>query len=463
MKRTDHTDRSVIVRSGERFDAMSELRTRRHREVAGSDVIRELAEHDDCPKLPEKRYLPVEKRSAGLAFLGRRLVGGGRAPDRRRNPCTAERQAIVVRFTRRLVCKSRSMHRSEQPIAGPIAREKTARAIRTVGSRRKSEHQDRRSRVAKTRYGTSPVRPVTIRRPLLYRHLLAPCNQPRTTSAVRNLAAELVQRIHARPVCTVQMSEMSEMSETSEMFRDVLKRPDTSEMFRMAVEGYRHGRDSVVVMVVAKKQKGPKATLVLLVRHGQTPTTGVKLPGRAKGLHLSDVGLQQAEAVAQRLTTVKTIDAIYASPLERARETAGPLARLRGIATRIDRGLLECDFGDWTGGDLKDLYKLPEWATVQRYPSGFRFPNGESFTEMQTRMVTAIAHLVEVHRGGTVVAFSHADPIKAAVADALGTHLDLFQRISISTCSVTAIAYGPTGPNVLTVNETGDIGKLLPS
>jgi broad specificity phosphatase PhoE len=106
---------------------------------------------------------------------------------------------------------------------------------------------------------------------------------------------------------------------------------------------------------------------------------------------------------------------------------------------------------------------LPEWSTVQKYPSGFRFPGGESFTEMQARMTGAIADLVAKHHGGVVACFSHADPIKAAVAHALGTHLDLFQRISISTCSVTAIAYGPSGPNVLTVNETGNLSALKPS
>lgn len=214
---------------------------------------------------------------------------------------------------------------------------------------------------------------------------------------------------------------------------------------------------------MAAKPKHPPITMILLVRHGQTPTTGINLPGRAKGLHLSDVGQAQAAAVAERLDAIKTIDAIYASPLERARETAMPLAKRRKQVVRIEKGLLECDFGDWTGGALKDLAKKPEWATVQRYPSGFRFPNGESFTEMQSRIVGALAKLRAKHEGGVVVAVSHADPIKAAVADALGTHLDLFQRITISTCSVTAIAYGPMGPHVLTVNDTGALGKLAPS
>ena len=130
----------------------------------------------------------------------------------------------------------------------------------------------------------------------------------------------------------------------------------------------------------------------------------------------------------------------------------------------VDRGLLECDFGEWTGGELKALGKLPEWTTVQRYPSGFRFPGGESFVEMQARMTDTIARLVAAHPGSTVVAVSHADPIKTAVAHALGTHLDLFQRIAVFTASVTAIAYGPAGPTVLAVNTTrGDLVPLAAS
>ena len=213
----------------------------------------------------------------------------------------------------------------------------------------------------------------------------------------------------------------------------------------------------------AASAKGPTSTLVLLVRHGQTPTTGKTLPGRAKGLHLADAGHVQAKAVAERLNVLKRIDAIYASPLERARETAAPFAKTRGMAVRIDRGLFECDFGEWTGAELKDLAKKPEWTTVQRYPSGFRFPGGESFTEMQTRMSSAVKRLATAHVGGVIVCVSHADPIKAVIADALGTHLDLFQRISISTCSVSAIAYGPSGPNVLCVNSVGDLSALAPS
>ena len=211
------------------------------------------------------------------------------------------------------------------------------------------------------------------------------------------------------------------------------------------------------------KHHASTSTLVLLIRHGQTPTTGKTLPGRAKGLHLAEVGHAQAVALAERLGVLKRLDAIYASPLERARETAAPLAKARQLPIRIEKGLLECEFGEWTGAELKDLMKKSEWGTVQRYPSGFRFPGGESFVEMQTRISSTVHRLAALHAGGVIACVSHADPIKAVVAEALGTHLDLFQRISISTCSVSAISYGPGGPNVLCVNSVGDLSSLAPS
>jgi probable phosphomutase (TIGR03848 family) len=199
------------------------------------------------------------------------------------------------------------------------------------------------------------------------------------------------------------------------------------------------------------------------VRHGSTPTTGAVLPGRAPGLHLSDAGVAQAEAVGARLAALPRIDAVYASPLERTRETARPIGAARGLPVKLDRGLVECDFGEWTGRPLKELAKEPAWATVQRYPSGFRFPGGESFVEMSARMAGSLQRLVERHDSGVVVAVSHADPIKAAVADALGTHLDLFQRINVSPCSVTAVHYGPRGPAVLAVNSVEPLSSLVPS
>ena len=208
----------------------------------------------------------------------------------------------------------------------------------------------------------------------------------------------------------------------------------------------------------------PKPTLVLFVRHGQTPTTGATLPGRAPGLHLADTGIAQAAAAAARIQALPSVAAVYASPMERTKETAAPIARARKLRVRQAKGLIECDFGDWTGKKLGDLRKLDEWKTVQRYPSGFRFPGGESFAEMQARAVDATRELVAVHPGETVVAVSHADVIKAVVAAAAGTHLDLFQRIVVSPCSITGILYSAEGPIVLTVNSTGDdLSTLAPS
>jgi probable phosphoglycerate mutase len=197
-------------------------------------------------------------------------------------------------------------------------------------------------------------------------------------------------------------------------------------------------------------------TLILMVRHGRTPTTGKVLPGRAAGLHLADSGKAEAEAVAKRIAEIKGVSAVYASPLERARETAAPIGKILGQKVNIHKGLLECDFGDWTGAQLTSLMKKPEWTTVQKAPSTFRFPHGESFTEMQQRMVTALDDIRAKHPGGIVVCVSHADPIKAAVAHAMGTHIDLFQRIVISTCSVSAVAYSTSGPVVLTLTQPVD-------
>lgn len=207
---------------------------------------------------------------------------------------------------------------------------------------------------------------------------------------------------------------------------------------------------------------------MLLVRHGATPTTGKALPGRAPGLHLSDRGREQAEAVATRIAALRNGDrarvtAVYASPLERTLETAEAIAGALGHAVQTEEGLLELDIGEWTGLDLKSARKRAEWATIHRYPSGFRFPGGESFVDMQSRVIATLTRLRGAHPGETVVAVSHADPIRAVVAHAMGTHLDLFHRVLISPCSLTAIALGNDGPIVLTVNSTGDPSSITPS
>jgi len=205
----------------------------------------------------------------------------------------------------------------------------------------------------------------------------------------------------------------------------------------------------------------PAPTLVLLVRHGATPTTGKVLPGRAGGLHLAAKGRVQAEAVAARIGAMeKAPTAIYASPLERTRETAAPIASALGLRVRLARGLIEADVGDWTEKSLARLYKTKEWPTVQRWPSGFRFPGGESFTDISARSMTAVLGLVQDHPGETVVAVSHADPIKAIVAASAGIPLDLMQRLVISPCSVSALLFTAGGPAILSVNSTGSLSEL---
>lgn len=203
-----------------------------------------------------------------------------------------------------------------------------------------------------------------------------------------------------------------------------------------------------------------KPTTVLLVRHAKTPTTGKILPGRAEGLGLSDEGREQAKARAAAIAGAHKVAAIYSSPMERAQQTAAAIGEAAGREVRVHEGLNECDFGRWTGRRLKSLYKLSAWQAVQRSPSNFRFPEGESFLEMQSRIVAALNELARQHRGRTIVAVSHADTIKAAVAHALGMHLDMFQRLTVSPASQTSIQLVPTPagttsphpPIVLSVN-----------
>ena len=217
---------------------------------------------------------------------------------------------------------------------------------------------------------------------------------------------------------------------------------------------------------VASKTKSAQldrsATVVILVRHGHTPTTGKILPGRTKGLHLSDLGKEQAEKVASHLSSLNSISAVYSSPMERTFETAKPIAKAFGKSVLKHQGLIEADFGKWTGRKLSELRKLKDWEKVQKNPSLFRFPDGESFIEMQSRMVTTVTNICENHRGEIIVAVSHADTIKAFLTAALGTPLDLFQRLHISPCSVSPVIFGTQSPFVLAVNSTGsDISSLI--
>ena len=183
-----------------------------------------------------------------------------------------------------------------------------------------------------------------------------------------------------------------------------------------------------------------KPVKVVLVRHGKTPTTGKVLPGRAPGLHLSPEGQREALAAAESVVRLHPkIAAIYTSPMERAVETAGALASITGITPEQAPGLIECDFGEWTGLELAKVRRKKEWQGVVLSASRFRFPGGESLSELQARVQEIVAGWAETYSGKTVVAYTHADPIRAIACDALGLHLDAIHRISVSTASLTTV------------------------
>lgn len=205
-------------------------------------------------------------------------------------------------------------------------------------------------------------------------------------------------------------------------------------------------------------------TTVVLVRHGLTAMTGPVLAGRTPGVHLDERGERQAAELARRLTGVR-LDAIVSSPLERCQETAQAIAALDGRAIATDARLVECGYGDWTGQELKQLAKDPLWKVVQAHPSAVLFPgaDGESLRAVQARAVEAVRSWnADLGPDATWLACSHGDVIKAIVADALGMHLDEFQRIVIDPCSATVIRYTQLRPFVLRVNDAGtDLATLL--
>ncbi len=207
-----------------------------------------------------------------------------------------------------------------------------------------------------------------------------------------------------------------------------------------------------------EKPKPP--TRLVLVRHAVTPETGPKLTGRAPGVDLSADGVTQAKATALRLAEVP-IAAIYASPIERATQTAELIASHHDLEVRAEPGVLEADYGDWTGGKIADLAKTDEWKTVQVAPSRAGFPNGETITAMQARVVAALDELVVAHAHETIVVVSHADPIKAAIAHYTGVHLDLFQRIAVSPASVACFEFHSFGVMLLKLNDTGSLEPLV--
>jgi probable phosphomutase (TIGR03848 family) len=197
--------------------------------------------------------------------------------------------------------------------------------------------------------------------------------------------------------------------------------------------------------------------LALLVRHGLTAATGPVLSGWTPGVHLDERGRAQAARLAERLAPIP-LAGIVASPLERCQETAAALAAGRDLAVVTDDRLGECRYGDWTGRELRALAKEPLWKVVQSHPSAVTFPgpDGESLAEVSRRSVEAVREWdARFGEHATWVACSHGDVIKAVTADALGLHLDGFQRISVDPCSVTAIRYTPMRPFVVRLNDVG--------
>lgn len=201
-------------------------------------------------------------------------------------------------------------------------------------------------------------------------------------------------------------------------------------------------------------------TLVLLVRHGMTAGTGTVLTGRTPGISLDDRGREQAAALAGRLADVP-LDAIVSSPLERCLQTAEAIAAARSgapVPVQQDGQFAEVSYGDWTGQPLKRLARDPLWRVVQAHPSAVRFPgrDGESMPEVQHRVVAAVRDWNErLGRDAAYLICSHGDVIKAIIADSLGMHLDLSQRIQVDPCSLSIIRYTPLRPFLVRMNDSG--------
>lgn len=193
-------------------------------------------------------------------------------------------------------------------------------------------------------------------------------------------------------------------------------------------------------------------TTFFLVRHAVTSHTGHKLTGWMEGVSLTEEGRKQAEIAATGLAHVD-FDAIYSSPIDRTIETARAIAKPHGMKVQVRRGIGEVHYGGWTNRPLKSLMRTKLWATVQRFPSAARFPDGETLREVQARALTEIEKIAEEHPKGKVCCVSHGDVIKLIAAHYLGVHIDLFQRIVIGPASVSVISLTSHGPHILALNN----------
>jgi probable phosphoglycerate mutase len=207
----------------------------------------------------------------------------------------------------------------------------------------------------------------------------------------------------------------------------------------------------------------PPIVTVVLVRHGRsTANTAGILAGRTPGVKLDDYGQGQAAAISDRLAGTR-FDRLISSPLERCLQTLAPFSASTGLPVEIDDRFAEVDYGDWAGRELKDLGAEPLWRTVQQHPSAAVFPGGEGLATVSARAAEAIRDIRgATDHNQTVLVCSHGDVIKSILADALGMHLDAFQRIVVAPASISVIRYTPLRPFVERVNDTGDLGSISP-
>jgi probable phosphoglycerate mutase len=197
-------------------------------------------------------------------------------------------------------------------------------------------------------------------------------------------------------------------------------------------------------------------TKIILIRHATTDSVGKRLSGRMTGVHLNEEGRQQANSLAERLAGLQ-INEIHSSPLERATQTAEPLAKSLQLTTIINEDFLEMNFGEWTNKSFEELKNDNQFQLFNTFRSSTRIPGGESMMEAQTRIVTGIHKLVSKHPNQNIAVFSHSDMIKSAIAHFAGIHLDMFQRIEISPASVSIIEFYDEAIRIIVVNHTGNI------
>ena len=202
-------------------------------------------------------------------------------------------------------------------------------------------------------------------------------------------------------------------------------------------------------------------TTLFLIRHGLTSVTGKTLYGRSRGISLDDRGRAQAQHLVERLAPVR-VTAVYSSPLERCVETVAPLAAARGLEVAVRDGLIEMDAGTWTNRPLAQLRRTRLWRDVIEHPSRFRFPEGESFSEAQSRALDEMHAIAARHPRGRVVIGTHGDVVRMLIAHFSGAHLDLFQRTLSEPASVSVVHVGQGHPRVLLVNDTGGLERFAP-